>query len=290
MGLAQQIKERAWALSALALRQGLALVMFGWGFDIFFNPSYYAKLLREFTPNPAVPTVLMVVLLGLAGLLMTGLLTRVAAAAAAALFAVLLVTQSGHQPVGLPQNIGLAGAAIALALVGPGELALRGRTRVAALTPRRALYADVALRVGLGMTFLIYGIQKFTEVIEYRIVVAEVPTLAPAVALLGAEHTVYVVGVMEIAVAIALLIPRTVALGALGQGVMLLGLVTTMGYPFSYPQDLGLLAAVGVVTLSVWSTRQPVEVEDEFVVPTPVRAKRAAAKQRTPVPQPVPAN
>jgi uncharacterized membrane protein YphA (DoxX/SURF4 family) len=280
------IKERGSALAALAIRQGLALVLFGWGYDLYFNPRYYAKLVGEVTTNPAVPAVLMAAMLGLAALLMTGLATRVAAVGAAALFGGLLVFQSGHQPIGLPQNLGLAGAAIALALFGPGDLAVI-RGPVAAAVSRRADWARLALRAGLGATFLVYGVQKFTELIEYRIVVSEIPALGPAVALFGAERTVYAVGVLELLVAFAMFVPQTTMLGALGQGVMLLGLVATVGYPFSYPQDVGLLAAIAAVGLSTWSARP---AADDVVTPVVRRRAIRTARREARAPQPVPVN
>jgi uncharacterized membrane protein YphA (DoxX/SURF4 family) len=116
--------SRIVGLSGLALRQGLALVLFAWGYDFYFNPHYYGRLFAELPSGAALVPAATAVQLGLAALLTVGLATRPAALGAACLFAAFGVLQLGHQPIGLPQNAALAGAAIALFLIGPGPLTL----------------------------------------------------------------------------------------------------------------------------------------------------------------------
>jgi uncharacterized membrane protein YphA (DoxX/SURF4 family) len=239
--------SRLVGLPGLALRQGLALVLFAWGYDFHFNPHYYGRLFAELPNGAALVTAATVLQLGLAALLTVGLATRPAALAAAALFAAFGVLQLGHQPIGLPQNAGLIGSAIALFLIGPGRLTpLRAG---AAPSDDRLRWANAAVRAGLALTFLVYGVEKFTQAVEYRIVVAEAPLLAPLVSALGASNAVAAAGAFEILCALALLVPGLLVWGALGQAAMLLVLLAAFGYPFSYPQDLGLLAAVGAAVL-----------------------------------------
>jgi uncharacterized membrane protein YphA (DoxX/SURF4 family) len=221
------------ALAGLVLRVGLGLVLFGWGFDLLLHPRFYAHLLAGAAP------VAMGLLLTLGTLLVVGLGTRLAAPIAAALLFGLLL--QGRQPIGLPQNAGLLMAALALAILGPGHLALRpGSTSASA---GRLGVVSLALRAGLAMTFLVYGVQKFTSPDEYRIVVGELPLGAALVQVLGAPTTVALLGAVELLLAVAVVVPGLLALGAAAQSVALLTFLATLGYPFSYPQDLGLLAA-----------------------------------------------
>ena len=232
------------ALPGLALRIGLAWVLFGWGYDIYFNPDFYA---HSFGTQP---TMASAVCLGLGVLLATGLATRLVAPAVCVALIVLGVKFVGHQPIGLPQDVGVAAAAAALWLIGPGALALSFGNGPA--SPGDLKKAGAILRIGLASTFLVYGVQKFTSDSEYRVVVSEIPAL---VALLGSfrpEAVSAFLGVLEILVGIAMLAPPLVTTSAVAQAAMLLGLVATVGYPFSYPQDIGLLGAeiaLVVVTL-----------------------------------------
>ncbi len=230
------------ALSGLALRLGLGWVLFAWGYDLYFNPHYYVKWFGGFT------TVVMVVHLVLGAFLVTGFATRIAAPAAAVLFATLGVGLAGHQPIGLPQNAGLAAGAIALWLLGPGELVPWAPP--ALLPPALLARANAALRAGLALTFLIYGVQKFTNDLEYQIVVSEVPLLRPLVDTLGARAIVGFLGVFEILTGILLVAPPLVMWAAMLQAAALGAFLVILGYPFSYPQDVGLLAAVVALVLT----------------------------------------
>lgn len=232
----ERLSPRVPALSGLALRLGLGWVLFAWGYDLSFNPHYYAKWFGGFTAT------VMVVHLVLGALMVTGFATRMAAPVAAALFATLGVGLAGHQPIGLPQTVGLAAGAIALWLLGPGELVPWAPP--ALVPPARLAWANAALRAGLALTFLIYGVQKFTNDLEYRIVVAEVPLLLPLVETLGARAIVGFLGVFEILTGILLVAPPLVMWAAMSQAAALGAFLITLGYPFSYPQDVGLLAAV----------------------------------------------
>jgi uncharacterized membrane protein YphA (DoxX/SURF4 family) len=275
--------SRLIGLSGLALRQGLALVLFAWGYDFYFNPHYYGRLFGELPNGAALVPIAMVAQLGLAALLTVGVATRPAALAAAALFATFGVLQLGHQPIGLPQNAGLAGAAVALFLIGPGALAPLGAG--AAPSEARLRWASAAMRAGLALTFLVYGVQKFTSALEYVIVVAEAPLIAPIVATLGAPNTVIAFGVLEIVCGLALLVPSLAVWGALGQGALLLGLLVAFGYPFSYPQDLGLLAAVGAaIALQRMAVAADTQAERDEALADKTPARRQPAQ---PLPRPV---
>ncbi len=238
------IMPREPGLPGLALRLGLGWVLLAWGYDLYFNPHYYAKWLGGFT------AALMILHLLIGALLVTGLATRIVAPAAAALFAAFGIALTGHQPIGLPQNAGLAAGAIALWLLGPGELALGAAPPPA--PPARLAWAAAALRAGLALTFLTYGIQKFTHGLEYRIVVANVPVLRPVVEILGAGTTVAALGILEILVSGAMLVPPLLIWGGLAQAVALGAFLAGVGYPFSYPQDVGLLGAVSALLMTHW--------------------------------------
>jgi uncharacterized membrane protein YphA (DoxX/SURF4 family) len=275
--------NRLAALSGLALRQGLALVLFAWGYDFYFNPHYYVRLFAEMPNGAVLVPVATVVQIALAALLTLGVATRPAAIGAAAVFATFGVLQIGHQPIGLPQNAGLAGAAIALFLIGPGDLALLGPGK--APSEDRMRWAYAAVRAGLALTFFVYGLEKFTQMLEYQVVVAEAPLLAPVVSALGATNAVIAAGVFEILCGLALLIPGLVIWGALGQAALLVTLLAAFGYPFSYPQDLGLIAAV---TAAVLLQRYAVAAEtstarDESFADKP----RTRAEPARPMPRPV---
>jgi uncharacterized membrane protein YphA (DoxX/SURF4 family) len=273
--------SRIVGLSGLALRQGLALVLFAWGYDFYFNPHYYTRLFAELPGGAALVPAATVVQLGLAALLTVGLATRPVALGAAALFAAFGVLQLGHQPIGLPQNAALVGASIALFLVGPGQLSLP--RSAAAPSEDRLRWASAGVRAGLALSFLIYGVEKFTQMLEYRIVVAEAPLLAPLVATLGVDNAVAAAGAFEILCGLALLMPGLVVWGALGQAALLVVLLAAFGYPFSYPQDLGLLAAVGAAVL-LQRSAVATEAERDEATGTTTRIPRETAR---PLPRPV---
>ena len=118
------------------------------------------------------------------------------------------------------------------------------------LPPALLARANAALRAGLALTFLIYGVEKFTNDLEYQIVVAEVPLLRPLVDTLGARAIVGFLGVFEILTGILLVAPPLVMWAAMLQAAALGAFLVTLGYPFSYPQDVGLLAAVVALVLA----------------------------------------
>ena len=239
------------ALAGLLLRLGLTFVLFTWAYDFHFNPVYYAHVLH----GQAVPITLLLLGLGLA--FIVGRATRVAAVVAAATFAVFAVALEGHQPVGLPQNAGLAAGALALGILGPGKLAPVSARR--ALTPRDLLLAGTILRTGLALTFFLYGVFKFSHADEYRIVVAQVPVISSLAHALGAPATVNVVGIFELLLAFLMLPGVATLWGAILQAVALSSFVATLGYPFSFPQDLGLIALIGGLVCTQ-SVRLPVAV------------------------------
>jgi uncharacterized membrane protein YphA (DoxX/SURF4 family) len=222
--------------SSLVLRLGLGLVLFGWSYDLHFNPTYYTHVLGALAPT------MQVLLPALGASILIGFATTFTAPLAAVLFAYFGLALEGHQPIGLPQNAGLAAGALALALIGPGPLA-PGRTTQAA-TPRQVQLAALVLRLGLALVFLVYGTQKFINQDEYRIVVAEVSVLKPVTHLVGAQIALMVIGTAEVLMGLSLLVRPLVLWGSLGQIFMLVSFLAALGYPMSYPQDTGLVATL----------------------------------------------
>jgi uncharacterized membrane protein YphA (DoxX/SURF4 family) len=113
--------------------------------------------------------------------------------------------------------------------------------------PVALTWAALALRLGLAVTFLIYGVQKFTHEQEYRIVVMEMPLLAPLARAAGAELSVALFRAFEVTIGAALLLPQVVSWAALAQAATLAGLLIVVGYPFSYPRHLGLIGGVAAL-------------------------------------------
>jgi uncharacterized membrane protein YphA (DoxX/SURF4 family) len=237
-------------LAGLLLRLGLGLVLVTWAYDIHFNPVYYGHVLH----GQNLPTLLL--LLGLGLVLVAGRGARVAAVLAAATFAFFAVGLEGHQPVGLPQNAGLAAGALALAILGPGKLSFGTTPRT--ISRRDLLLTETILRTGLALTFFLYGFSKFAQADEYRIVVAEVPLVSLLAHAIGAQATVNMVGLFELLTAVLMLLPSVgVGWGAALQTMGLTSFVVTLGYPFSFPQDLGLMAVIGAL-VALQALRLPV--------------------------------
>jgi len=222
--------------AAFLIRASLTFVFCAWAYDIQFNPAYYAHVLHGLT----VPA--MVALFALAASFVAGWGTRYTGALAAGLLIVFGISLEGHQPIGLPQNAGLAGAAMALTLIGPGAFALGQQPR--RIAKRDLLVAGWLIRLGLCVTFLVYGFYKFAAGDEYRIVVAEAPIISAVARLLGAQTTVGVVGIAEFLLALLMLPGFGRLWGALFQVFALGSFLFALGYPFSYPQDLGLIGVI----------------------------------------------
>ena len=227
------------ALAGLLLRASLALVLLGWAYDIFFNPVYYAHVLR----GTGVP--IMLLLLGIGASFVLGVGIRLAAGLAAVMFALFGLALEGRQPLGLPQNAGLAAGALALALLGPGALALRGADRPVAA--RSLSLAGTIIRAGLALTFLVYGVQKLVYGDEYRIIVAGTPVVSLLAKLAGAQATVYLVGASELLLAFAILSGARTVWAASLLAAALAFFLATRGYPSSYPQDVGLLGVLAAL-------------------------------------------
>jgi uncharacterized membrane protein YphA (DoxX/SURF4 family) len=225
-------------LAGLLLRVGLAVVLSSWAYDIVFNPVYYAHVLHGLQQP------VMVLLFGLAAMLALGFNARLTGIAIALMLVTFGLTLEGHQPIGLPQNYGLAAGALALAILGPGHLAVQAR-RQRPLTKRDVLLAATVLRAGLALTFLIYAVFKFTNADEYRIVVAETPVISAVAAAIGVQTTVNLVGVLEVAMAFLMMPGISGLWGALFQACALSSFLLVLGYPFSFPQDLGLIGIIG---------------------------------------------
>jgi hypothetical protein len=187
-------------------------------------------------------TPVVVVLFGLATSFILGWGTRHTGALAAAVLIIFAIALDGHQPVGLPQNAGLAAAAMALTLLGPGPFALGKQPK--RLRTRDVQIAGWLIRLGLCLTFLVYSFYKFSAGDEYRIVVAEAPMISYVARLLGAQATVNVVGVAELLMAVLMLPGFGRLWGALFQAFALGSFLFALGYPFSYPQDLGLIGVI----------------------------------------------
>jgi hypothetical protein len=119
--------------------------------------------------------------------------------------------------------------------------------------------AATVMRAGLALTFLIYAVYKMTSGDEYRIVVAEAPLISHVAALIGAQTTVNLVAVAELLLAFPMLPGISSWWGALFQACALSTFLLTLGYPFSFPQDLGLLGVIGGL-LSVQALRLPLVI------------------------------
>ena len=90
-----------------------------------------------------------------------------------------------------------------------------------------------------------YGFYKFAAGDEYRIVVAEAPLISYVAGLLGAQTTVSVVGIAELLLALLMLPGFGRLWSVLFQAFALGSFLFALGYPFSYPQDLGLIGVIG---------------------------------------------
>jgi uncharacterized membrane protein YphA (DoxX/SURF4 family) len=223
-------------LAAFLVRLSLALVFSAWAYDIVFNKTYYSHVLNGLNWPVAA------VLFGLAVAFMVGIAPRVTGTLAAGLLVVFAVVLESHQPIGLPQNAGLAGGALALTLLGAGHNAL-GKKQ-SKISSRDVVLAGWLMRIGLAITFLVYGIFKFSSADEYRIVVAEAPLISSIAQVLGAQATVTLVGVVELLLALLMLPGFGSLWGAALQAGALGSFLFALGYPFSYPQDLGMIGII----------------------------------------------
>jgi hypothetical protein len=106
---------------------------------------------------------------------------------------------------------------------------------------------------------LLYAVHKLGNGDEYRIIVGETAGISLLAGAIGAQTTVNLLAGLELLMAFLMLPGISSLWGAFFQASALSFFLLFMGYPFSFPQDLGLLGVIGGL-VAVQTIRLPLVV------------------------------